>query len=102
TGRQALPPSRATRATANSRATANAVPLPPSQIRIRAAITPQKEKPHRTRPKTFGTESDAARPGLGWESGVGLIWLSAYVGSLLVRSASIFSPYQRCQTNTAT
>jgi hypothetical protein len=32
-----------------------------------------KEKPHRTGPKTFGTQSDAARPGLGWDPASGYL-----------------------------
>jgi hypothetical protein len=32
-----------------------------------------KEKPHRTGPQTFGTQSDAARPGLGWDPASGYL-----------------------------
>jgi hypothetical protein len=38
-----------------------------------AARPPDKEKPHRTGPQTFGTQSDAARPGLGWDPASGYL-----------------------------
>ena len=50
----------------------------------------QKKNRIGTSPKTFGTESDAARPEVGWESGVGLSGLLHVQGRFLVRSASYF------------
>jgi hypothetical protein len=58
-----------------------------------------KEKPHRFRPQTFGTESDAARPGWAEDRA------SAYLASLFLSipgQVRVLFPHQKRQINTAT
>jgi hypothetical protein len=61
--------------------------------RIRQAngiFDPKKKKPHRTTPKTFWGRSDAACPGVGLGSGVGLLGFESVTEPQLAGSASNF------------